>query len=132
MSGTPTQKPWIMLYRTSITTYTIQKAILRSAATFVALTSLLASFVANSVHPRPKTHRVSMMGYISVQGAMWKDALVVVGDLWNPCSAGPWRFYLVIIIKLCVRLKVLGLTYLTISRTGEFYTSSITFALSTV
>jgi hypothetical protein len=121
-----------MLYGTSITTYTIQRVILRSAATFVVPTSLLASFVANIVHPRPKAHRASVMGCISVQGAVWKDALAVVGDLWNPCSAGPCKFYMAIIIGLCARSKVAGLTYLTRSRTGEFYLSSIVHYICTL
>jgi hypothetical protein len=110
-----------MLYGTSITTFTIQKVILRSAATSVVPTSLSASFVASVVHPRPKARRASVMGCISVQGAVWKDGLAVVGDLWNLCSAGPCKFYVSIIIGLCVRSKVAGLTYLTRSRTGEFY-----------
>jgi len=120
-----------MLYGTSITTFTIQRVILRSAATFVVPTSLLASFVANVVHPRPKVHRASTMGCISVQGAVWKDALAVVGDLWNLCSAGPCKFYVAIIIGLCARSKVAGLTYLTRSRTGEFYLSSIVHYICT-
>lgn len=93
-------------------------------------TSLLASFVANIVHSRPKAHRASVMGCIFVQVAVWKDALAVVGDLWNPCSAGPCKFYVAIIIGLCARSKLAGLTYLTRSRTGEFYLSSITFIKS--
>lgn len=114
-----------MLYGTSIITYTIQRVILRSAATFVVPTSLLASFVANIVHPRPKAHRASVMGCIYVQGAVLKDALAVVGDLWNPCSAGPSKFYVAIIIRLCARSEVAGLTYLTRLRTGEFCLSPI-------
>jgi hypothetical protein len=121
-----------MLYGTSITTYTIQRVILRSAATFVVPISLLASFVANIVHPQPKAHQTSVMGYISVQGAVWRDALAAVGDLWNPCNAGPCKFYVAIIIGLCVRSKVAGLTYLTRSRTGEFYLSSIVHYISTL
>src|SRR6266700_8315875 len=123
-----------MLYGTSVTTFTIQRVIPPSAATFVVPTSLLASFVANAVHPRPKAHRASVMGCISAQGAVWKDALAVVGDLWNPCSAGPCKFYMAIIIGLCARSKVAGLTYLKRLRTGEFYPRplSITFALPTV
>lgn len=119
------QKPWTMLYRTSITTYTNQRVILLSAATFVVPTSLLASFAANIVHPRPKAHRASVMGCISVQGVVRKGALAVVGDLWNLCSAGPCKFYTTIIIGLCTRSKVAGLTKLTRSRTGESYPSSI-------
>ena len=120
-----------MLYGTLITTYTIQRVILRSAATFVVPTFLLAFFVANIVHPRPKAHRASVMGCISVQGAVWKDALVVVGDLWNLCSAGPSKFYMAIIIWLCARSEVAGLTYLTRLRTGEFYLSSIFYCICT-
>src|SRR5713226_594274 len=121
-----------MLYGTSITTYTMQRATLRSAAIFVVLTSLLASFVANIVHPRPRTHRASVMGCISVQGAVRKGGPVAVGGLWNPCSAGPCKFYMAIIIGRCARSGLWGLTYLTRSSTGEFYLSSITYALSTV
>lgn len=119
------QKAWTMLYGTSITTYTIQRVILRSAATFVVPTSLLASFVANIVHPRPKAHRASVMGCISVQGAVRKGVLAVVGDLWNPCSAGPCKFYMTIIVGPCTRSKVARLTNLMRSRTGEFYPSSV-------
>jgi hypothetical protein len=121
-----------MLYGTSVTTYTIQRVTLRSAATFVVPTSLLASFVANIVHPRPKAHRASVMGCIFVQGAVWKDALAVVGDLWRPCSAGPCKFYMAIIIGLCARSKVAVLTYLTKSRTGEFYLSFIVHYICTL
>jgi hypothetical protein len=124
------QKPWTTLYGTSIITCTIQRVILRSAATFVVPTSLLASFVANIAHSRPKARRASVMGCISVQVAVWKDALAVVGDLWNPCSAGPCKFYVAIIIGLCARSKLAGLKYLTRSQTGEFYPSSITFLKS--
>jgi hypothetical protein len=120
-----------MLYGTSVTTFMIQRVIPPSAATFVVPTSLLASFVANGVHPRPKAHRAPVMGCISVQGAVWKDALAVVGNLWNPCSAGPCKFYMAIIIGLCARSKVAGLTYLTRSRTGEFYLSSIVHCICT-
>ena len=108
MSAVPTQKPWIMLYGTSITTYTIQRVILRSAATSVVPTSLLASFVANIVHPRPEAHQASVMGCIYVLDAVWKDALAVVGDLWNLCSPGPCKFYVAIIIGLCARSTVGG------------------------
>jgi hypothetical protein len=120
-----------MLYGTSVTTFTIQRVILRSAATFVVPTSLLASLVANVVHSRPKAHQASVMGCISVQGAVWKDALAVVGDLWNPCSAGPCKFYVAIIIGQCARSKVAGLTYLRRSQTGEFYLSSIVHYICT-
>jgi hypothetical protein len=109
-----------MSYKTSITMYTIQRAILGSPAIFVVLTSSSASFVANIVRPRLKTHRASVMGCISVQDAMQKDALAVVGGLWNPCSAGLCKFCMAIIIGQCARSKVLALRYLTKSRTGKF------------
>ena len=120
-----------MLYGTSATTFTTQRVILLSAAISVVPTSSLASFVASVVRPRPKVHRASVMGCISAQGAVWKDALAVVGDLWNLCSAGPCKFYVAIIIGLCVRSKVAGLTYLTRSRTGEFYLSFIVHYICT-
>jgi hypothetical protein len=72
------------------------------------------------------------MGCTSVQGAVWKDALAVAGDVWNPCSAGPCKFYMAIIIGLCARSKVAVLTYLTKSRTGEFYLSSIVHYIFTL
>ena len=51
---------------------------------------------------------------------MQKDALVVVGSLWSPCSAGLFKFCMAIIIGLCARSKVLALTYSTKSMTGKF------------
>lgn len=120
-----TRKSWIMLFKISITTYTIQQATLLSAAIFVVLTSLSVSFVANIVRRQPKTHRTSMMGCISVQDAMQKDVLAVVGRLWNPCSAGPCKFCMAIIIGQCVRSKVLALTYSTRSRASKFYLSPL-------
>jgi hypothetical protein len=98
----------------------------------VAPTSLLASFAANIVHSRLKAHRASVMGCISVQGAVWKGVLALVGDLWNPCSAGPCKFYVAIIIGLCARSKLAGLTNLTRSRTGEFYLSAIVHHICTL
>jgi hypothetical protein len=72
------------------------------------------------------------MGCISVQGAVWKGVLALVGDLWNPCSAGPCKFYVAIIIGLCARSKLAGLTNLTRSRTGEFYLSAIVHHICTL
>lgn len=115
------QKLWIMSYGISITTYTTQRATLRSAAIFVVLTSLSAFSAANIVRRWPKAHRASVMGCISVQDAMQKDALAVVGDLWIQCSAGPCKFCLAIIIGLCAHSKVSALTCSMRSKTGKFY-----------
>lgn len=112
-----------MSYGISITTSTIQRAILCSAAISVVLTSSLASFAAKIVRSHPRTHQVSAMDCISVQGAMQKDVPVVVGGSWNLCNAFPCKSYLLIITGLCVHSEVLALRYFVKSKISESYLS---------
>lgn len=77
-----------------------QRATPHLAAISVVLTSLLASFVASVVHFQQRAHQVSVMAYISVPVAMRKGARAVASASWTLCSAGHWRFCMLIITGL--------------------------------